>query len=337
MTEEGTKLSFQDFIASVDAKIRKFREIASPVKLNFDWKDAPKSLGDLIPDFRETHLFHLGDDETILEAIRPIREDLAEECRFKIPMPFRDVSCVSIVPWKGKNYWILDRLIESPVGRKPPTNAEELRSKGLELRQHFLIIRHTENDERLAMGISTPMVWDCWFLGASASSYNIMTMPDVWCQAVLEDQVGKANAYKVFERLGQETIPILEQLAVISHPQNYVVKVVPDLTPREARRALRGEPRPIQKSEHFIVVDHDVLVRMSRPAGGTHASPVPHERRGHWRRVAERCRMAREGGRDKVFVKPTYVGERVFSYEKSRYEVVLGLESRPKADAGATA
>lgn len=333
MNPEGTKLSFQDFIEMVSARIRKFRAAAAPVKLNFDWPNAPKTLADVIPDFSETHVFYLGDDESIRDSIAPIREDLTEECRDRIPTPFRDVSCVSLVPYKGKNYWILDRLIEAPIGRKPPSNEADVRAKGMELKQHFLIMRHTEDDEELYLGVTTPLIWDTWFLGATGSAYNIMTMPDVWCQAVIEGQAGREAAKQVFTIIGKETIPILEQLAAISHPQNYVVKVLPELTTKEANRVARGEPRPVRKGPHFIVVDHDVLTRMSRPGepSDTHASPVPHERRGHWRRLGERCRRARLEGRDKVFVKPTYVGERYFSDEKNRYEVVFGLENRAPA------
>lgn len=68
---------------------------------------------------------------------------------------------------------------------------------------------------------------------------------------------------------------------------------------------------------------HDILVGMSQGHYGTHASPVPHERRGHWRRLADRCRHARLSGKDKVFVRPAYVGERTFSNDKNRYEVLM--------------
>lgn len=336
MNAEGTKLSFQDFIEMVAARVRKFRAAASPIKLNLEWAGAPKRLADMIPDFSETHVFHLGDDEAVREAIKPIRDDLTEECRDRIPTPFRDVSCVSRVPWKGKHYWVLDRLIEAPEGRRLPTNIDDVRAKGLEIKQHFFVMRHMEDDDEDMLGVSTPLMWDVWFMGAAPNAYHIMTLSDVWCQAVLEDKMGPVATRQTFELLSKETTPILEQLAAISHPQNYIVKVLPELSPKEARRVARGEPRPVRKGPHFIVVDHEELTRMSRPAaaGGTHASPVPHERRGHWRRLAERCRLAREGGRDKVFVKPTYVGERSFSDEKNKYEVVFGLDSRPLAAAG---
>lgn len=332
MTLVPTNMGFQDFVEHVDSRIRKWKEQTRHITDKLLWKGAPQSLADLIPDLSETHLFHLGDDESIQDAIRPIREDLGEECRLRIPMPFKDVTCISKVPYKGNHFWVMDRLIEDPPGRDElPDNMEAIRAAGKEPRQHFLILRHTEYDDGLYGGLWMPMIWEVWYLGSEAKAFNICTMADRWCQAVLEDKVGKEGAATVYRQLGKETIPVLEQLAAISHPQNYVVKVMPELTTKETNRVRRGEPRPVRKSAHFIVVDHDVLVRMSRPGGTSHASPVPHERRGHWRRLAERCHRAREGGKDRTFVKPTYVGEREFGDGKNRYEVVFGLDRQEAA------
>jgi hypothetical protein len=75
---------------------------------------------------------------------------------------------------------------------------------------------------------------------------------------------------------------------------------------------------------HFVVVDHDVLVGMSgRGAGQEHASPVPHHRRGHWMRLAERCREAKAAGKDRVWVRPTYVGDTEFSDLRNDYKVLM--------------
>jgi hypothetical protein len=327
MTLEPTGMGFQDFIEHVDARIRKWKALTRPITDKLLWKGAPPTLADLIPDLSETHLFYLGEDEAIQDAIRPIRDELSEECRDRIPTPFKDVSCISKVPYKGKHFWVLDRLIEDPPGRKEkPDNLEAIRATGRELRQHFLIMRHTEFDESFD-GLGTPMIWEVWYMGNDEKgAFHICTLADRWCQGMLEEKIGKEGASIAFQKLGKETTPILEQLAVISHPQNYVVKVTPELTTKESNRVRRGEPRPVRKAPHFIVVDHDVLVRMSRPGGTSHASPVPHERRGHWRRLAERCRLARESGKARVFVKTAYVGEREFGDEKNRYEVVFGLD-----------
>jgi hypothetical protein len=119
---------------------------------------------------------------------------------------------------------------------------------------------------------------------------------------------------------------ILLEVSAISHPANYIVERTPALSPREERQSARGEPRPDKKRSHFIVVDHDQLVALNpatRVASGTHASPIPHARRGHWRRLAESCSKARAEGKTKIWVGPSYVGEREFVDGKNRYRVML--------------
>jgi hypothetical protein len=43
--------------------------------------------------------------------------------------------------------------------------------------------------------------------------------------------------------------------------------------------------------------------------------------------LAERCKAARAGGKDRVWIRETYVGERTFEDEKSRYEVLLDAKA----------
>jgi hypothetical protein len=85
----------------------------------------------------------------------------------------------------------------------------------------------------------------------------------------------------------------------------------------------------VDKTPHYLVVDHEVLVRMSGRTGETHASPIPHHRRGHWKRLAERCKYARQMGRDKVWVKETYVGEREFADSHNQYVVLMDFNRKP--------
>ena len=120
---------------------------------------------------------------------------------------------------------------------------------------------------------------------------------------------------------------MLDEIVLISHPMNYIVRETPALTPREARRASRDRVTPDRKKPRYIVIDHDVLVQLSR--GNTpdeaerRAHPIAHARRGHWKRLAERCVHARERGIDRVWVRPTYVGAREFVHGDRRYQVLL--------------
>lgn len=118
------------------------------------------------------------------------------------------------------------------------------------------------------------------------------------------------------------------QLAVlISHPANYIVKETPLLTPHEERRVAKGKTFPDAKRPRYIIVDHDVLTGHLMPRG-THKTPVPHQRRGHWMRLAERCVHAKAQGLEQVWVRPCYVGETDFETEGRRYQVLLDFQDR---------
>jgi len=82
--------------------------------------------------------------------------------------------------------------------------------------------------------------------------------------------------------------------AFISHPMNYHVQVTPKLTPKEERKAAKGKYYNPQKRRHVLIVDHEVLIQMREGDVdlhmGTHASPVPHHRRGHWKQLPPRDR-----------------------------------------------
>ena len=146
--------------------------------------------------------------------------------------------------------------------------------------------------------------------------------------ATLDPRTGAVVPFNVAvqERALMEATGTTLLIAAISHPANYVVRVTPDLTPREERRAKQGHPRPIQKTPHFIVVDHEVLTALNpnrRSSEAGHASPVPHYRRGHWMKLAERCRHARLLGKNRVLVRDTFVGDANFRGDKNFYEVLL--------------
>jgi hypothetical protein len=177
--------------------------------------------------------------------------------------------------------------------------------------QWFLMVRFHG-----AKGQNTkPMVWSFGFRGvAFGGELKIVTLA-------------------VATPLGNEMVESCRYITAISHPGQYVVRVTPELSPRETRRRVAGKGTPREKAPHFLVVDHEVIVRMRREPGGAGVSPIPHERRGHWARLGERCRHARLLGKDKVWKRPTFVGERVWSDKKNLYEVLLDFGKKERVDA----
>jgi hypothetical protein len=150
--------------------------------------------------------------------------------------------------------------------------------------------------------------------------------------------VDRRSLDAVAGELGRIVEDAMFRAALISHPANYIVERTPRLTGREERRGIGGEPRPIRKRPHFIVIDSEGLsdLRQDSLSMG-HRPPVPHARRGHWMRLSERCRLAREQGRTKTWVRETYVGEREFSDPINKYRVFLSAkELAPRVARSAT-
>lgn len=304
-------MPFGDFLAHAEALFR---------------KEAPSSSY----SFLKSHIFNLGEDVKIEEALEEIFDDLKSEMKDGVKLPFQDISCASIVPAErsslGRAGWVLDRLIELPISgdeRKGladvilpqnVTNAQREAAKRGPIQKLGIV--------RVEEGADTLISWICYFYGVIEGALVLTATPTLDMERKLGPSVNDITLTKFFL---SESQPVLKQAAAISHPSNYVLQVRPKLTPREGRRLSSGHRMPVQKSPHYVVVDHEVLVSMSgrNGAAGTHASPVPHHRRGHWMRLAERCRAARETGKERVWVRPSYVGEREFADLKNDYKVLL--------------
>lgn len=312
-------MTFQDFLEHAESLFK---------------KDIPGA-GSL--PFSKTHIFNLGEDEKIEEGIREIWEDLKQDMAVQVPLPFKDTTCMSIV---GATYmegqpkgWILDRIVEVPVADYehealkttllPEGSTPAQKALLGSVKQKFAIIRVEEFSPNVVS-------WLAYFFGSADGAIMLTAAPSLH----LTGKLGGQSSPVLDAFLLKESQAVIKQAAAISHPGNYIVQVTPGLTPREARRMEQGRERPIRKKPHFIVVDHDVLVSMNRRnLTGEHASPIPHERRGHWRKLAEHCRHARLSGREKTWIRPAYVGETEFSDGKNQYEVLMDFGKKPAAAA----
>lgn len=94
---------------------------------------------------------------------------------------------------------------------------------------------------------------------------------------------------------------LLTQFPVRTAPSN------PNALDRARRRRDRLE---IAEHVHYVSFEQSLVVRKHEPSqdrGGTHASPRPHWRRGHWRQL-EKCL---------TFVRPCMVNRRLFAGDES--------------------
>jgi hypothetical protein len=263
-------------------------------------------------EMNQTHVFYLGDFASVAIPVKSMLSELDREETEQLPLPFKDVSLV----FTDSGHWSCTRIFDNPsfvmVNKLP--EAKMLYYKNQEYRRYGMVDfssnGHYWQGDIFHRGVAE---------GGTSWKYSVFSFPfkgvdnDAMCGRAL----------------------FMTSIATwISHPSNYIIKTSPTLTPHETHRVNSGHSISARKRPYFIVVDHDVLVRMRRgiPAEGAEidrASPTPHHRRGHWARLAERCRHARLLGKNRVWKRPAFVGDTKFQDEKNFYEVLLDFNKQP--------
>lgn len=267
----------------------------------------------------EIPYFFLGDEEDADRAIDVIKDDLKRDLIVSIPFPFKEQV-------------LLVKTANNPTFKSALELADALGAPRPEWNATFV---------SAVEGLKEALFsWDCaffpglgWFvISAGAISLSLSVRPElqylIGDKAVMFDPMRSGYTDRTSWSKSQEDMFVKScvatayHLALIAHPENYIVKESPQLTPHEANRLERGKRFPDAKRPRYLIVDHYVLVGRLKPQG-THSSPVPHQRRGHWMRLAERCKHAQARGVNRVYVKSCDVGPRDFVVNKRRYQVLL--------------
>ena len=114
----------------------------------------------------------------------------------------------------------------------------------------------------------------------------------------------------------------------IKYSDKHVVEVTP--TPDKLAKAKRNpanRKRPWNKASGPHVLLLDRMPTGKAESAGTHASPKPHRRRGHWKTLSHPRFRHHPQYQKKIYVKPSFVGERQVTYEGNIYRLVEPLES----------
>ncbi len=305
-------MTFEDFLESTYAKLRKPVSPPPPIP------DELAPLGDyrqFLDLVESAHVFRIDEEiDDHLTELRTIADDVLDDLKSTFPLPFKNLSLIQPVrdPESSDLAWHLRWIL------RLDDDSRSLCDLPKEATDHFLFWQYSPAipgppDFRMAV---------CFAYVAGRDAAIEISQTSLRRLAHLTRNT-EAWAGDMF---GHLIPPVVLQIAALSHPAHYIVERTPRLTPREERRVAAGDPRPDRKRKHFIVIDHDELVALNpatRSAHGAHASPVPHARRAHWRKLADRCAKARAEGKTKVWVGETYVGDREFGDEKNRYRVIL--------------
>ena len=88
----------------------------------------------------------------------------------------------------------------------------------------------------------------------------------------------------------------------------------------------KNRPWLTASGPHILFLDR--MPTTQKEGTGTHASPKPHRRRGHWKTLNHPRFRHHPQYQQKIYVKPSFVGPRQTTYEGNIYRLVQPLEER---------
>lgn len=263
----------------------------------------------------QAHIFNLGEGEDLDRAAQDILPDLVDECREDIPAPFDNMLVLCDLGPRG---WSCEWHIKA--GRYLSPHVADM--------PQLHRVRYLIDLSEPVLDLPPISVMAAYTVNPVNGQPGIILTPDTVRRGA---RVFGEREAAVGSSMSQDIFRAVMKVALISHPANYVVRTSPKLTPHEERRRVSKGIFPLQKKPHYIVIDHESLVDLNpQSTGGTHRSPTPHARRGHWRRLADRCLHAKASGKQQIWVGETYVGATEFEDERNRYEVLVNRSLREK-------
>lgn len=212
---------------------------------------------------------------------------------------------------------------------------------------------HTNFSDAITLFIEYPkapkqvLVWEGWAEsrqavepdGRSIQKIEMVMSPDykrnmeIWHQRLLDCGAisGKGGFDQFISGLTNQTAQwylfICKLMSHIKYGDKHVVEVTP--TPDKLEKAKRNpvnRKRPWAKSSGPNILLLDRMPTEKTESTGTHASPKPHRRRGHWKTLSHPRFRHHPQYQKKIYVKPSFVGERQVTYEGNIYRLVEPLE-----------
>jgi len=111
----------------------------------------------------------------------------------------------------------------------------------------------------------------------------------------------------------------------LKYGDKHAVEVTPSKTPKINPVLKRDRPWVGASGPQVLLLDR--MPATQSEGTGTHASPKPHRRRGHWKTLSHPRFRHHPQYQKKIYVKPSFVGPRQVSYEGNIYRLVETLEN----------
>tara|TARA_R100001530_G_scaffold1348_1_gene2404 strand:+ start:78 stop:1124 length:1047 start_codon:yes stop_codon:yes gene_type:complete len=116
-------------------------------------------------------------------------------------------------------------------------------------------------------------------------------------------------------------------MTYLKYGDKHLVEVIPAQPHTKKRNNELTKKRPWLNATgpHMLLLDR-MPATQTEHQGGTHASPKPHRRRGHWKTLKHPKYRHHPQYQKQIYVKPSFVGPRQVTYEGNIYRVVEPIE-----------
>jgi hypothetical protein len=239
----------------------------------------------------------LGPDEYVFEELR--LAGAAKESLYNVASPEERAFALSVPEYR--------RLLDAP----PSTVVET----------SLVIIKIDRESGTAAQTYSKDFTYDCDVMCVEDKRVSVYTNfgncrpPGGICRK-------KTKSCEVIENTANTLAGIvISNIAYINRPDRYIVRTTPELTDREVRQRAKGLKPSFGKKPAHIVLDHSQMkdIIAASGTGGTHASPLPHKRRGHWRNL----RSDRYKTKKEMWIRPLDINKGLtVKVNKTVYEVI---------------
>ena len=119
---------------------------------------------------------------------------------------------------------------------------------------------------------------------------------------------------------------IVRLMTYLKYGDKHLVEVLPS-KPKTRSRSEFSKKRPWLNATvpRMLLLDRMPATQRGDHKGGTHASPKPHRRRGHWKTLSHPKYRHHPQYQKQIYVKPSFVGPKQVTYEGNIYRVIEPL------------
>lgn len=126
------------------------------------------------------------------------------------------------------------------------------------------------------------------------------------------------------QQAGQFYVYVMRLMNYLKYGDKHLVEVTPSKPPKKNSALHKKRPWAGATGPRILLLDR--MPTTQSKGTGTHASPKPHRRRGHWKTLRHPRYRHHPQYQQKIYCKPSFVGPRQVSYEGNIYRLVQPLE-----------